>query len=112
MYSKFKNNEISEQDFENYKKFINSSLFFNIEIPEDVVDNYNHINKITEDIENDNNIKIKDNNKENGMVLKDLNEENNINKNNIKNKAQYILPNPKTKTSDEENKKLILNFYN
>ena len=107
LYSKFKNNEISEQDFENYKKFINSSLFFNIEIPEDVVDNYNHINKITEDIENDNNIKIKDNNKENGMVLKDLNEENNINKNNIKNKAQYILPNPKTKTSDEENKKLI-----
>ena len=107
LYSKFKNNEISEQDFENYKKFINSSLFFNIEIPEDVVDNYKNINKITEDIENDNNIKIKDNNKENGMVLKDLNEENNINKNNIKNKAQYILPNPKTKTSDEENKKLI-----
>ena len=112
LYLKFKNKEITREDFENYKKFINSSLFFNIEIPEDVVDNYKNINKITEDIENDNNIKIKDNHKENGMAIKDLKEEFNKNKysknnNKLRNKAQNFLPNQKTKTSDEENKKLI-----
>ena len=77
-----------------------------------MVDNYKNINKITEDIENDNNIKIKDNHKENGMAIKDLKEEFNKNKysknnNKLRNKAQNFLPNQKTKTSDEENKKLI-----
>ena len=120
LYLKYKNNEMSGEDFEKYKKFINSSLFFNIDIPEDIIDNYdtNNLNKITEDNGNSINIKIKNDNKtkENGMVLKEVNNENNANNksnnkkiNNVKNKnkGSSISPKKISKTSDEENKKLI-----
>ena len=120
LYLKYKNNEMSGEDFEKYKKFINSSLFFNIDIPEDIIDNYdiNNLNKITEDNGNSININIKNDNKtkENGMVLKEVNNENNANNksnnkkiNNVKNKnkGSSISPKKISKTSDEENKKLI-----
>ena len=116
LYLKFKNNEITGEDFERCKKFINSSLFFNIDVPEDIVDNYNNnnLNKITED--NGNIIyvykEVDNNNKENGMVLKKDNNEKNINKENKinnnnnknKNKGKTISPKKFNKTSDEENK--------
>ena len=120
LYLKYKNNEMSGEDFEKYKKFINSSLFFNIDIPEEVIDNYNsnNLNKITEDngTNIDNKIKNDNKNKENGMVLKEVNNENNINNkynnkrvNNIKskNKGSSVSPKKLNKSSDEENKKLI-----
>ena len=118
LYLKFKKKEITGEDFEKYKKFINSSLFFNIDIPEDIVDNYNNnnLNKITED--NGNNIyidnNVDNNKKENGMVLKEEKKENNNITNNIinninknKNKINSISPKKANKTSDDENKKLI-----
>ena len=82
LYIKYKNNEIDGNEFESYKKYINSSLFFNVDIPEDIVENYNSFNsdKIPEDNgNNSNNVNInstEDNNKENGMVLKNKNNEN------------------------------------
>ena len=117
LYIKYKNNEIDEQEFEEYKKYINSSLFFKIDIPEDVVQNYNNdnLNNIIED--NTNNINkniIKDNNKENGMVLKELKNDNNINininKDNIlkdKKKSPSKSPNKPKNNSDQDTKKLI-----
>ena len=121
LYIKYKNNEIDGNEFESYKKYINSSLFFNVDIPEDIVENYNSFNsdKIPEDNgNNSNNVNInstEDNNKENGMVLKNKNNENNININNKiinnrKNKNKgIIIPQNKSKTNynDEDTKKLI-----
>ena len=121
LYNKYKNGEFSIEEFENYKKFINSSLFFNIDIPEDVIENYNNLNKITEDNGNmkNNNIKVnnaEDNDKENGMVLKEAKNENNVKsnndkiskKNNINKNKGISLPNNKSVAkSDEETKKLM-----
>ena len=118
LYIKYKNNEIDEKEFEEYKKYINSSLFFKIDIPEDVVQNYNNdnFNKITEDNTNNinKNIVNKDNNKENGMVLKELKNNNNLNMNNDqdninkdKKKSPSKSPNKPKNNSDQDNKKLI-----
>ena len=117
LYIKYKKKEIDEQEFEEYKKYINSSLFFKIDVPEDVVQNYNNdnLNNIIED--NTNNINkniIKDNNKENGMVLKELKNDNNININNNKDnilkdkkKSPSKSPNKPKNNSDQDTKKLI-----
>ena len=111
LYLNFKSNKITSEEFEYFKKFINSSLFFTVNIPEEVVESYNNnIYKIPEDNNNidDNNI-----NKENGMVLKNREENDNINKiNDIKgniNKNKLISESPiKPKTiSDNETKKLM-----
>ena len=118
LYIKYKNNEIDEKEFEEYKKYINSSLFFKIDIPEDVVQNYNNdnFNKITEDNTNNinKNIVNKDNNKENGMVLKELKNNNNLNMNNDqdninkdKKKSPSKSPNKPKNNSDQDTKKLI-----
>ena len=118
LYIKYKNNEIDEKEFEEYKKYINSSLFFKIDIPEDVVQNYNNdnFNKITEDNTNNinKNIVNKDNNKENGMVLKELKNNNNLNMNNEqdninkdKKKSPSKSPNKPKNNSDQDTKKLI-----
>lgn len=111
LYLNFKSNKITSEEFEYFKKFINSSLFFTVNIPEEVVESYNNnIYKIPEDNNNidDNNI-----NKENGMVLKNREENDNINKiNDIKsniNKNKLISESPiKPKTiSDNETEKLM-----
>ena len=119
LYNKFQDKEISVEEFESYKKYINSSMFFNIDIPEDIVENYNNnvMNKLNEnDDNNDINVKnIADNNKENGMVLKNEKKENNLNnsinkidKNDKKNTRGISISNNKQATiSDEETKKLI-----
>ena len=117
LYIKFKKNEIDENEFESYKKYINSSLFFKIDIPEDVIQKYNNddYNKIIEDKTNNINKNIiKDNNKENGMVLKELKEDNDLNKNNNieniykdKTKSGTKSPNKPKKNSDQDTKKLI-----
>ena len=113
LYIKYKQNEIDGEEFEEYKKYINSALFFKIDIPEDVVENYNtnNLNKIPED-----DLNIENNNKENGMVLKDVHVNNNINilnKNNLvnKNKSKEIpmlKSQNKDKAKDEENTKKLM----
>ena len=113
LYIKYKQNEIDGEEFEEYKKYINSALFFKIDIPEDVVENYNtnNLNKIPED-----DLNIENNNKENGMVLKDVHVNNNINilnKNNLvnKNKSKEIpmlKSQNKDKVKDEANTKKLM----
>jgi len=113
LYIKYKKDEIDGEEFENYKKYINSKLFFKIDIPEEVVENYksNNLNKIFDD---DLYIDEKDNKKENGMVKTDINYSNdkNINnniKNKINNKNKGIpLSQNKNKTTDEQNTKKLI----
>ena len=94
LYIKFKKGEIDGEEFENYKKYINSKLFFKIDIPEDVVENYNsnNKNKILDDDDDLNIEKYNNNKKENGMVIKDSNVNNNEIKikNNILNKMKKM----------------------
>ena len=104
-----------KEEFENYKKYINSKLFFKIDIPEDVVENYNsnNKNKILDDDDDLNIEKYNNNKKENGMVIKDLNVNNNEIKikNNIlnKNKNKNIPMNQNIDKikEDQNTKKLI-----
>ena len=115
LYIKFKKGEIDGEEFENYKKYINSKLFFKIDIPEDVVENYNsnNKNKILDDDDDLNIEKYNNNKKENGMVIKDLNDNNNEIKikNNIlnKNKNKNIPMNQNIDKikEDQNTKKLI-----
>ena len=115
LYIKFKKGEIDGEEFENYKKYINSKLFFKIDIPEDVVENYNsnNKNKILDDDDDLNIEKYNNNKKENGMVIKDSNVNNNEIKikNNIlnKNKNKNIPMNQNIDKikEDQNTKKLI-----
>ena len=120
LYIKYKKDEIDGEEFENYKKYINSKLFFKIDIPEDVAENYksSNMNKILDDdddliFEKDVN-NINSNKKENGMVLKDKNivsnKDNKINNNILnKNKNKDIAINQhRDKTKEDENTKKLI----
>ena len=71
LYVQYKSNVFTEKEFQNLKKYIDTS-FFNLNIPTDIVDYYNNKLLISEDYLNNNN-KIKD--------------KNNINNNRNKNKG-------------------------
>ena len=117
LYIQFKNKVYTEKEFQNYKKFIDTS-FFDLDIPEEIVEFYNNnLQKISEN-------SLTNNHFNNKITKNNIN--NNININNIKNiheeeekeyskslplksKNKFIKNSPKNnKTySEKENKKLL-----
>ena len=129
LYLQFKSKVYTENEFENYKKFIDTS-FFDLDIPEEIVDYYNtNFQKITEgnltynsiiDKNIKNSISINNTNSNFNKAMSDIKEEekeysnsNNSKKSisllsaNSKNKNRIIKKNSKNNDiSEKENKKL------
>ena len=129
LYLQFKSKVYTENEFENYKKFIDTS-FFDLDIPEEIVDYYNtNFQKITEgnltynsiiDKNLKNSISINNTNSNFNKAMSDIKEEekeysnsNNSKKSisllsaNSKNKNRIIKKNSKNNDiSEKENKKL------
>ena len=126
LYIQFKNDKFTEEEFQSLKRFIDTS-FFDLDIPEEIVELYNNnLQKITEGNninENINNKIIKDklNNKNNviNKVMSDIQEEDKeySNSNASKNSFTVLTPNSKNKNkgailktnskiNESENKKL------
>ena len=89
LYQQFKNGEFTQKEFENFKEFIDQT-FFDVEIPQEIVEFYN--NNLPETLEENNEID-KDNNINNNEQIKEI-KENKININNI--------------IEDEEKKEILL----
>ena len=128
LYMQFKANVYTENEFQNYKRFIDTS-FFDLDIPDDVVEYYNNnFQKITEETINNINNNISNNiTKENiqnnniNKVMSDIQEEekeysnSNISKNSLsmtansknKNKAKKTSSQKISSFSENENKKLL-----
>ena len=128
LYMQFKANVYTENEFQNYKRFIDTS-FFDLDIPDDVVEYYNNnFQKITEGTINNINNNISNNiTKENiqnnniNKVMSDIQEEekeysnSNISKNSLsmtansknKNKAKKTSSQKISSFSENENKKLL-----
>ena len=127
LYVQFKSKVYTEKEFQNYKKFIDTS-FFDLDIPEEIIEFYNNnFQKITEGnlTLNNLNIKTKDKNSNNiNKVMSDIQEEekeytnSNVSKNslsvltiNSKNKSKNKMEKSNNKNqnniSEKENKKLI-----
>ena len=127
LYVQFKSKVYTEKEFQNYKKFIDTS-FFDLDIPEEIIEFYNNnFQKITEGnlTLNNLNIKTKDKNSNNiNKVMSDIQEEekeytnSNVSKNSLsvltinsknKNKNKMEKSNNKNQNniSEKENKKLI-----
>ena len=127
LYMQFKSNVYTEKEFQNYKKFIDTS-FFDLDIPEEIIEFYNsNLQKITEGnlTYNSINKKTKDKNTNNiNKVMSDIQEEekeytnSNVSKNSLsvltinsknKNKNKMEKNNNKNNNSlsEKENKKLI-----
>ena len=130
LYIQFKAKVYTDKEFQNYKKFIDTS-FFDLDIPEEIIEFYNNnFQKITEgnltynNINNINN-KNKNNNTNNiNKVMSDIQEEekeytnSNVSKNSLslltinsknKNKNKMVKKNSKNNNSvsEKENKKLM-----
>ena len=128
LYIQFKANVYTENEFQNYKRFIDTS-FFDLDIPDDVVEYYNNnFQKITEGTINNINNNISNNiTKENiqnnniNKVMSDIQEEekeysnSNVSKNSLsmtansknKNKAKKTSSQKVSSFSENENKKLL-----
>ena len=127
LYVQFKSKVYTEKEFQNYKKFIDTS-FFDLDIPEEIIELYNNnFQKITEGnlTLSDLNNKTKDKNSNNiNKVMSDIQEEekeytnSNVSKNSLsvltinsknKNKNKMEKSNNKNQNniSEKENKKLI-----
>ena len=127
LYVQFKSKVYTEKEFQNYKKFIDTS-FFDLDIPEEIIEFYNNnFQKITEGnlTLSDLNNKAKDKNSNNiNKVMSDIQEEekeytnSNVSKNslsvltiNSKNKSKNKMEKSNNKNqnniSEKENKKLI-----
>ena len=127
LYVQFKSKVYTEKEFQNYKKFIDTS-FFDLDIPEEIIELYNNnLQKITEGnlTLNDLNNNTKDKNSNNiNKVMSDIQEEekeytnSNVSKNSLsvltinsknKNKNKMEKSNNKNQNniSEMENKKLI-----
>ncbi len=130
LYIQFKAKVYTDKEFQNYKKFIDTS-FFDLDIPEEIIEFYNNnFQKITEGnltYNNINNINIKNkNNNTNNInkVMSDIQEEekeytnSNVSKNSLslltinsknKNKNKMVKKNSKNNNSvsEKENKKLM-----
>ena len=127
LYIQFKSKVYTEEEFQNYKKFIDTS-FFDLDIPEEIVEFYNNnFQKISEgnlafknlnDKNQKNNINENNNSINMNKVMTDIQEEekeysnSNVSKNslsikatNSKNKTKFSKNN--TNISENENKKLI-----
>ena len=126
LYIQFKNDKFTEEEFQSLKRFIDTS-FFDLDIPEEIVEIYNNnLQKITEGNninENINNKIIKDKlNKKNNVinkVMSDIQEEDKeySNSNASKNSFSVLTPSSKNKNkgailktnskiNESENKKL------
>ena len=109
LYQQYKKEEYTGEEFENFKKYIDAS-FFDVDIPEDVVEFYNE--NLPENLENNENKENNDNNnvKTNLKITKNMSDikeeckedEDDIKNNFEKNKASSY----KSINTTEENKKL------
>ena len=127
LYIQYKNKVFSEFEFENFKRFIDTS-FFDLDIPEEIVELYNNnLQKISEASLNNNlninNKLLKESNLNNKNVINkamsDIQEEDKeyTNSNVSKNSLSALTPNSKNKivknysknnnSSEKENKKLM-----
>ena len=121
LYIQFKNKIYTEKEFQNFKKFIDTS-FFDLDIPEEIVEFYNNnLQKITEDNLTTNSINKKIKKSNNNSINKKMNSikeeekekeyfKSNINKTvNYKNKNKSGNNNIKNNInlSQRENKKLL-----
>ena len=117
LYIQFKNKVYTEKEFQNYKKFIDTS-FFDLDIPEEIVEFYNNnLQKISENSLTNNhfNNKINKNNINNNININNIKniheeEEKEYSKSlPLKSKNKFIKNSPKNnKTySEKENKKLL-----
>ena len=89
LYQQYKKGEFSEEEFENFKEFIDAT-FFDVDIPQEIVEFYN--NNLPETSEE---------NKEKSENDKDIKEENEININENKIKINNLI-------DDEEKKEILL----
>ena len=89
LYQQYKKGEFSEEEFENFKDFIDAT-FFDVDIPQEIVEFYN--NNLQETSEE---------NKEKSEDDKDIKEENEININENKIKINNLI-------DDEEKKEILL----
>ena len=89
LYQQYKKGEFSEEEFENFKDFIDAT-FFDVDIPQEIVEFYN--NNLPETSEE---------NKEKSENDKDIKEENEININENKIKINNLI-------DDEEKKEILL----
>ena len=89
LYQQYKKGEFSEEEFENFKEFIDAT-FFDVDIPQEIVEFYN--NNLPETSEE---------NKEKSENDKDIKEENEININENKIKLNNLI-------DDEEKKEILL----
>ena len=106
LYSQYQNGEYTEEEFEYLKGFIDIS-FFDVDIPQEIVQYYNNNIQQTADNRNNNNPKqnnfINNNDKKNKDINNknnndyDAKDNNNININEIENKEQNDLDNKKNK---------------
>ena len=98
LYVQFKSKVYTEKEFQNYKKFIDTS-FFDLDIPEEIIEFYNNnFQKITEGNLTLNNLNIK---------TKDLSVLTINSKNKNKNKMEKSNNKNQNNISEKENKKLI-----
>ena len=117
LYIQFKNKIYTEKEFQNFKKFIDTS-FFDLDIPEEIVEFYNNnLQKITEDNLTTNSINKKIKKSNNNSINKKMNSikeeekekeyfKSSINNNKIKNKSVNNTKN-NISLSERENKKLL-----
>ena len=120
LYIQFKNKIYTEKEFQNFKKFIDTS-FFDLDIPEEIVEFYNNnLQKITEDNLTTNSINKKIKKSNNNSINKKMNSikeeekekeyfKSSMNKtvnNKIKNKSVNNTKN-NISLSERENKKLL-----
>ena len=82
LYQQFQKGEYTEEEFENFKEFIETS-FFDVDIPQEIVEFYNNnLPNNTNDVENNNNINNNNENGENNIVENQQNENGNVMNNN------------------------------
>ena len=108
LYSQFQNGQYTEEEFEYLKGFIDIS-FFDVDIPQEIVEYYNTNVQQTTDVNNPNeniiNNNMKNNNSGNQGFNNNVNNiNNNINVNNINNNIQ-IIQNNHEQIPKENNKK-------
>jgi len=112
LYIQFKNKVYTEKEFQNYKKFIDTS-FFDLDIPEEIVEFYNNnLQKISENSLTNNHFNNKITNNININNIKNIHEEEEKEYSKslpLKSKNKFIKNSPKNnKTySEKENKKLL-----
>ena len=101
LYINFMNGEYEKEEFENLKEFVDIS-FFDVDIPQEIIQIYNNeISGNNEEINNNNN----NNNNQDEDVIQEENEDDNNSK--LQNSTQNNLKNSKNNSNKKTDKNLI-----